>query len=160
MNELDSTRLRELLQYDPETGIFTWAISRKGCSIGTLAGNTNKVNGYQYICIDGYKHTSQRLAWVYVYGRLPNTEVDHINHNKLDNRISNLREVTRAENMQNLQKARNSSGFIGLTFSRNRWVPSIRINGKKKYLGVYKTPEEAHHAYVEAKRKFHPFGNL
>lgn len=160
MRELNSTRLKELLKYDSETGIFTWIVKRRGTKKSKIAGTVHPKYKYHYICIDEQKYFLHRLAWFYMYDKWPDSQLDHINHNKSDNRIFNLREVTAAQNMQNVRAARNPSGLIGITFSRNRWVPSIRVNGVKKYLGVYKTPEEAHAAYIKAKRELHPFGTL
>ena len=98
---LSAERLREMLDYDAETGIFVW---RKDHGVNVKAGMeaghvTNK--GYRMISLDGFRSVSHRLAWLYVYGAFPSGEVDHINRVKTDNRLCNLREVTRSENQQN-----------------------------------------------------------
>jgi len=141
-------RLNELLHYDPTNGIFT----RK--STGKVAG-TLKPDGYCYIGVDSKVFGAHRLAWMYLTGTEP-VEVDHINGVRNDNRATNLRSVTRAENAQNRRKSpRNSSGFTGVTKHRGRWQAQIGINGKLHHLGIWSTPAAAHTAYTEAKSRLH-----
>jgi hypothetical protein len=99
------------------------------------------------------------LVWLWVNGSWPIGEIDHIDGDKLNNRIANLRDVDRATNTQNSKKARRnnkSSGLLGSYKSGNRWQAQIRINGVCMTLGSFGTPEEAHAAYLGAKRLFHP----
>ena len=106
--ELTAERLREVLAYDPDTGVFTWKARTSPFSrvnVGDVAGNLRR-DGYIEICVDGRKHQSHRLAWLYVYGEWPADQIDHINGIRTDNRIANLREANNAENHHNLRKAR------------------------------------------------------
>jgi hypothetical protein len=163
MRDIDSTLLREILNYDPDTGIFIWKNNFHKSRIGKVAGCLSK-QGYRYIGISGENNLAHRLAWQYIYGVLPTNNIDHINCNKDDNRINNLRDVTHAQNKQNMISPLkgNSLGVLGVYYDlrRNRYYAAVKTNGVKKYLGTYKTAEEAYTAYVEAKRKSHPFSNL
>lgn len=152
---LTAERLREVLQYHPETGQFTWKLNPSCVRIGKIAG-TLLEKGYVKIAIDKRAHMAHRLAWLYVHGEWPDGYIDHINRNKSDNRISNLRVVGRNENMQNqgLHK-RNTSGFRGVSEFKNRWRARISVNGKDKYLGRFKDKESAYEAYLKAAAKYH-----
>lgn len=163
MNAIDSTLLREILKYDPDTGLFTW--QKKICKrtvIGTVAGCLR--NGYITINLFGKRYQAHRLVFVYVYGYCNSQDVDHINGIKNDNRIVNLRLATRAENKQNRISIQpnNKSGYTGVDWhkSSNSWRATITTMRKQKHLGLFQTPEEAHAAYVQAKRQLHPFSNL
>lgn len=92
-----------------------------------------------------------------VHGEYPTNDIDHINGNPSDNNISNLRHVTREVNMQNQRKPRsnNPTGFLGVVKRRDGFISSITLRKKQRYLGTFATPELAHLAYVEAKRKLH-----
>jgi len=158
---LTSERLREVLHYDPETGVFTGA-RRRGKSLpGSVVGGPNK-DGYLRISVDEKLYSAHRLAWLYVYGEFPEHDIDHIDGIRNNNRILNLREVTRSENQQNIYNAYKNSktGFLGVSQRGNRFQAQIKINGKRMYLGSFSSPEEAHIAYIEAKREFHPKSNL
>lgn len=162
MSDIDSIRLRELLHYAPETGKFTWIIKPcKKIKAGTEAGCISK---YLYITILRKRYPAHRLAWIYVYGEFPALFVDHINGNPLDNRIENLRQVTTAQNGQNRYKAHsnNAYGKLGLNYDKAKklWRARIALDGKRIYLGKFKTQEAAYEAYVTAKRELHPYGNL
>ena len=156
-NELLAEDLRQLLRYNADTGIFTWiARAAKAVHIGDVAGNANKF-GYITIGVKKKVYKAHRLAWVYVHGVWPDGLIDHINGRKDDNRLCNLRVVGLSGNAQNLHRPnkRNKSGFLGVIWFQNKWRASITINRKTHWLGDYSTPEEAHQAYVEAKRKHH-----
>jgi len=163
MSKANSTltfeRCRELLDYDPDTGIFMWRVrtsSRAGR--GDVAGFGDG-KGYIAIRIDGNQVFAHRLAWFWVHGTWPVGVIDHIDGVTTNNTIMNLRDVGHALNMQNLKGAKCdnlTSGLLGVVPSRGRWVAQIRVGGKKHHLGVYGTPEEAHRAYIVAKRIFHP----
>lgn len=146
--------LKFLLHYDPETGIFTRIVQN------TTGGSGWKhKDGYIYLCISGKTYSSHRIAWLYITGKFPTYDIDHINGIKHDNRFSNLRDVPTSLNMQNELRVRknNQSGFMGVHFrkDRNKWIATIRINGKPKRLGSFATPEEAEAAYINGKRIFH-----
>lgn len=149
--------------YDPETGVFTRrrAVGRHGRhKKGTIAKAANS-RGYTVIRVDGVLHGAHRLAWLYHHGEWPNV-IDHINGDRSDNRICNLRNVTQTENMQNLKKApiNSKSGLLGAhLFPRcKRWTARIRINGVSRRLGLFDTAQEAHEAYMAAKRRYHSTG--
>lgn len=156
---LTAARLRELLHYFPETGVFTWKISRGLAVVGAEAG-TKVSNGYIHICIDRHVIGAHRLAWLYVHGKWPKSNIDHINRNKVDNRIANLREATTSENGQNtLVNKRNTSGYKGVSWlsCRNRWRALITVNGKKHNLGLFKDPKDAYAAYCAAAQRLHKY---
>lgn len=138
--------LKELLNYDQETGIFTWIKISPHLSrlIGTKAG-TKRKDGYYRVYIDNKRYYLHRLAWLYVHGELPKT-IDHVNQNPSDNRIDNLRNVTQLENMRNRKlSSNNTSGITGVTYnkSRKKWVAQININDKGYFLGHFDTAEDA-----------------
>lgn len=158
-SKLTQARLRELLRYDPATGVFEWNSRRGGNRSGLGAGTTIQ-RGYVRIGIDGEFHLAHRLAWMYVRGAWPAGVIDHKNGNTSDNSLENLRDATFTENQQNQQRAHaanKSCGLLGATFDRftGRWMAKIRVNGKHKFLGRFDTAEEAHMCYVEAKRRLH-----
>lgn len=157
-------RIRELLTYNPETGVFTWAVNRKGgAKAGDRAGRVRS-DGYREIRVDGGFYQASRLAIIYTDGQFNCAlEVDHINRVKDDDRRCNLRLVTPQQNKQNIGASRNTlSGLLGVSWlpSKRRWLARICHEGKRKYLGIFKTSEEAHAAYVKAKRELHKFGTL
>lgn len=153
-----ATVIRDALSYDPSTGLFTWRVSPcKNVKAGDAAG-FSRAGGYVGIQIGGKTYYAHRLAWLYVHGRWPTHQLDHINRIRGDNRIANLRECTNTENQQNRNVSRaNVSGFTGVSWNRaaRKWVAQIRAHGRKQYLGLFPTSEAAHAAYTEAKRKFH-----
>lgn len=150
---MDQNTLKTLLRYEPETGVFTRKVSTSNCVkagdiVGTLDGG-----GYLQTCIDGRRYKLHRLAWLYVTGAWPEQQIDHIDGVRTNNRFCNLREATQSENMRNIRKhADNNSGFKGVFWhsQSKRWRASIMANGKKRYLGLFATPEEAHTAYCTA----------
>ena len=158
MPNLSYDRLREILDYDPNTGIFTWKIRMSKCvCIGDIAGCIEKRIGYTTIGVDKSVYRAHRLAWFYMTGKWPIKFIDHINGQKSDNRFANLREVFEDGNSQNVRKPnkRNKSGFMGFIKFQNKWRASVTINGKTRRIGDYNTPEEAHEAYLKAKRELH-----
>lgn len=155
--DLTVEELKDVLHYDPETGQFTWVKRTAKCvHVGDVAGNINKF-GYCTIGIKGKIYKAHRLVWLYMTGQWPKGLIDHINGNKSDNRLSNLRVVDESGNSQNVRKPnrRNQSGFIGVILFQGKWRASITVNKKTQRIGDYETPEEAHAAYLEAKRKHH-----
>ena len=156
--------VREYLHYDPNTGLFTWlkTIRHGGkAKVGAVAG-VKTVNGRIAIGISKCRFYAHRLVWLYVYGRWPEKHIDHIDGDPSNNRLFNLREANQSQNLQNLSrkpKKSNTSGFIGASWSKHhqRWVATIRINGKQTYLGRFHTAELAHAAYCKAKAEHHKF---
>ena len=149
--------LRNILDYDPETGIFLWKVSRQGTSgIGSVAGRN--LNGYRHIKISGIRYSAHRLAWKMTTGFDPVNEIDHINGERSDNRIANLREATRSENVRNQGKrTTNTSGHKGVSFNKptGKWVTKIVIAGKKKHIGYFTDIHEAAASYAAAATASH-----
>ena len=159
---LTQSELKKLLHYDPDTGIFTHKLPRRGVSVGKEAGYPQP-DGYRYVTLLGFRYVSHRLIWLYVYGRLPINQLDHVNRDRSDNRLINLREVTAAENKQNLGiSSKNKSGFRGVSFDKNNnlWRASISVNNKPINLGRYPTILEASKAYALAAKKYHSFNSM
>lgn len=138
-------RLKELFVYDKNTGLFHRKSGRGGKPKGSIAG-TDKGNGYIQINVDKRLYLAHRLAWLYMYGEFPKEQLDHVNHERNDNRIANLREVTHQENGCN-QKLRctNTSGVMGVSWDkvRNKWAVAIKAKSKLIHLGRYKTKSRA-----------------
>jgi hypothetical protein len=157
MSKIDCNRLREVLKYQPETGLFFWKKAPNNRFVGQKAGTKNR-EGYIRIRIDNVQYAAHRLAWMYVHGYFPKNFIDHINGIKSDNRICNIRDVTRSENMQNLFRPQGENLYIGVYKNKktNRWYSKIEINGKQIKLGTFQTPEEANLAYKKAKLIYHP----
>jgi hypothetical protein len=157
MGDLTQERLKEVLNYDPDTGIFTWAFKyTRTIVVGRVAGHQNKKTGRVNIRI-GRNYKAHRLAWLYTYGKWPDGEIDHINGNSSDNRIANLRDVTLTENSWNKRKAMSTSktGLLGVVPRGDGFKACIMKNRKLKHLGQFKTAELAHEAYLKAKREMH-----
>ena len=152
-------RLREVLTYDAETGDFFWLVATaQRVRVGDVAGGIHP-SGYRQIVVDGRLYMAHRLAWFYIYGAWPTNQIDHINGDRADNRLANLREATNAENSQNQRhpSANNQSGFLGVSKDRSRWKARIMVGGRHRHLGYFDSPEEAHTRYLEAKATLHPF---
>lgn len=166
MSRVTQKRLRALLAYDPDTGVFIWRVdvytgryqARLAAKQGDVAGSIG-ARGYRLIGVDGGLYRAARLAWFYVTGRWPRHDVDHVNGKRADDRLCNLRTATRSENNQNQRKPRsdNKSGFLGVCPFRGKWHAQIRVAGRRHHLGYYKEPEEAHLVYLMAKAFYHPF---
>jgi hypothetical protein len=150
--------IKQLFNYDPRTGVFTWIkkLSRKTV-IGDVAGNLD-ASGYVRIRIDGKSYLAHRLAYVYVNGLPPENCLDHINGNRADNRICNIREATHHENNLNANiKNKNTSGHKGVSWdeSRKKWRALAKFNFKSYYLGRFVNKDDAIAAYVAFCKKNH-----
>jgi hypothetical protein len=159
MSTITAERLRQLLHYDPERGVFTWLSRPAERSwntrfAGTRAGTINGL-GYVVIGILGRRYKAHRLAWLYVHGEWPGRELDHINCDKSDNRIANLRPATRSQNIANSRaRSDSTSGLKGVRWheSSRRWLARLTAGGKR-HIGLFDTPEAAHAAYIAAAEK-------
>lgn len=150
---LTQARLKEVLKYDRKTGVFTWRVrTTNRVHVGDVAGSPE--GKYLAIKVDGRRYRAHRLAWLYVRGAWPKADIDHRNGRHRDNRISNLRDASRSLNMLNAKRAHcdSKSGLLGVVKYRARWKSELMVGGKKRHLGVFSTPEEAHRAYLKARR--------
>jgi hypothetical protein len=138
---ITQSRLKQILTYNSETGIFHRISNNK------IAGGKTG-NGYILIGIDKKQHYAHRLAWLYMTGEMPVNLIDHKNMDKADNRFSNLREATYSQNIAN-KKCMSKSGFKGVTWwdRDKKWKAQIYIDGKNKHLGYFDNPELAHQCY-------------
>ena len=147
--ELTAEVLRQLFSYSPGTGIFTRKVSTNNrTKIGEIAG-CRRPDGYLCTRLGGKSYQMHRLAWLYVHGAWPDGQIDHINGDRTDNRISNLRDVSHVENGRNQKLgATNKSGANGVHWfsSRKKWRAAITVNGKSRHLGYFDTVAEASEA--------------
>lgn len=165
--DLTAEHLRELLNYDPETGIFTWRQPGRGRTVGGVVGSRDH-RGYVQISIGPRSNRARiyghQAAWLYMHGYWPSEDVDHINHDKADNRIANLRALNRSLNQQNQIHGHKGSrtGLLGVVFNlkTGKFMARIHVNGRSRQVGTFTSADEAHAAYVEAKRRLHPAGTL
>lgn len=156
---LTQARLKELFSYDSQTGIFKRLVNVGPAKAGVYKSRPNST-GYFRVCIDGRSYLLHRLAWLYTHGEWPVMLLDHIDGDTKNNKLANLRSCTHLENSQNTsKKARCRSGFRGVygPTSAGRWTASIGINYKQIRLGTFDTKEQAHAAYLEAKKTLHSF---
>lgn len=152
---LTAERLRQLLSYDPATGLFTWKQNKPGKRIGEAAG-CDKGGGYMSISVDGTQYNAHRLAWLYVTGDWPAQFVDHKDGNPSNNSFGNLRLANRSQNNHNSRRrAHNSSGIKGVYRKKNRWAVSITVNRKKIWVGSFIDLEDAAKARENAAIKYH-----
>lgn len=145
-----------LLNYDPQTGLFTHKVDGHKRKAGTVTGRLD-TKGYVRIRLLGYEFKAHRLAWLLTYGTWPAAEIDHINGCPSDNRIINLRDVPVAVNGWNRKKAmkNNKTGILGVCEMGGKFVAQIGVDGKRMRLGAYDTAEAAAAAYAAAKAALH-----
>lgn len=155
MAAITQARLKELLNYDPETGVFTWLTGQQS---GEIAGTRN--NGYLIIRVEGHSYPAHRLGWFYIHGTWPDRNLDHVNRTRDDNRLKNLREATPSQNAQNVAAHKdNNSGVRGILWdkSRRKWVAELTVNGKLMFKQRFNLKEEAVFARKQAEKQHHPF---
>jgi hypothetical protein len=160
---LTADRLRVLVSYEPATGLFYRLQPSSWAKAGDVCGSKN-AKGYLEFNVLGRLYRAHRLAWLYVHGRWPDGDVDHIDGNKENNAISNLREVSNRKNSENRRRANknSASGALGVRLRKasGKFEARIRVDGRLKYLGVHETQEAASNAYINAKRQFHEGNTL
>lgn len=176
-SDISAETVRQLLAYDPETGALTWKprtperfaseYRTAECECETwnkkFAGKRAgwlKPNGYRCITLDYRIYREHHIVWLFVTGALPKAHIDHRNGDRADNRISNLREATNAQNRENMKRSsRNTSGFTGVSWHSQcgKWVAYISKNNVRHCLGLYSDPRDAHAAYLAAKTSLHSF---
>lgn len=155
--------LIEILNYSPDTGLFTWKKNKGGRALaGAIAGSYDR-HGYLQIRINNKLYFNHRLAWIYMYGEISDFDIDHINKIRTDNRIENLRLATRSENNYNSKiRKDNTTGFKGVSYMKNygKYSAEASINKKRFRLGYFDTPEEASEIYINfCKNKHGEFFN-
>ncbi len=158
-NILTAERLREVLTYDPENGIFRWKeqLAPRG-KVGTIAGNVADASRRRTIRIDKKLYLEHRLAWLYMHGFWPAEQIDHVDGDPSNNRFVNLREATNQENNFNKGPYKNNrSGFKGVSWdaARQKWTSRICIAGKIKCLGRFSSLDEAASAYRAVAERCH-----
>lgn len=151
---LSADRLRQVIEYAPDTGCFA---RLTGPRRGPIRGRCSSAGGYQLIEVDGSQFYAHRLAWLYVYGEWPTNVIDHIDGDKANNRIANLRDVTETRNNHNHHEVRsnNGHGYLGVTKHGPSWRARIRVRGCVIQLGSYPAPWIAEAVYRKAKAVFH-----
>lgn len=156
--------LRKLIDYDPGSGTFTWRTRKLPKWDAKFAGKTAgsvAATGYVTLRIMDRAYLAHRVAWAMVTGEWPGSlQIDHIDGDRSNNRIANLRLATNAENAQNTgARSRNTSGYLGVVWfkPKRKWKAEIRAGGRYRHLGYFDDPAEAHAAYVSAKRELHWF---
>jgi hypothetical protein len=155
MAMLTAERLREVLAYDPETGVFTRRVSRGPMSAGSTAGYPDR-DGYLMVCIDYQAYFAHRLAWLYTFGEWPSEDIDHIDRNPSNNALANLRPASRSENLANTKARRdNTSGKKGVWWhkSAKKWAAGITVKRRAHHLGLFESIEDAAAAYEHAAKK-------
>lgn len=159
--ELTQERLKTLLRYSPVVGVFEKLVgdgSKRRPKRWALVGSASMVSGYVYVSVDGKRYGAHRLAWLYMHGVLPGQEIDHIDGDRSNNAIGNLRLASRCENMWNTASHKNNrSGIKGVSWDRKRqmWVGRIKKDGKIAFNAYFKTLEEADVAMSAARARNH-----
>lgn len=158
--QMNAEDLSAWFAYDATTGRLTWAKRPARCMrIGDEAGAV-KADGYVVVSLGRRSYQAHRIAWAIAHGRWPEHQIDHIDGNRANNRLSNLRDVPQSVNMQNQRRAmasNRSSSSLGVHYYERtkRWKATLGINGRNKYLGYFATEAEASAAYLAAKRTLH-----
>jgi hypothetical protein len=164
MKKFSAASLSERLQYDPQTGALTWRLRPNGRVAANTQAGCIASTGYRVIRIDGRQWKAHRLVWLIVHGEEPAGDLDHVDGNRLNNRIENLREASDLDNAQNRRRANcnSATGLLGVSAPARRPVfhAVIRAAGKKIHIGTYQSADQAHTAYLTAKRLLHPAGTL
>lgn len=140
-------RLKELFDYDPETGNLIWKVARSNVKVGDVAGGAIDKRGYWHIGVDGRLYKAHRLVWLWHHGKWPDHQIDHIDRDPANNRIENLRDVSNVVNQLNRRDRSNKTGFAGVFKRRNKFRAQLCVFGKDVRLGTFDTPEEAHHVF-------------
>jgi len=154
-DSLTQGRVRVLFDYYPDTGILFRRKAKNNASRGEVKGSKN--HGYYVVQVDGVRTYVHRIIWLYAYGSMPDEEIDHINHDRADNRICNLRAASRKENARNRRiTRRNKSGHVGVRFHKNKakWIANIGVDGRLVHLGYFERVADAAKARRSAERQY------
>lgn len=155
--ELDVQLLSDYINYNSETGVLTWRKNFFKTKIGKEIGSISTL-GYRKVTFKGLTILCHRVAWAIHYGEQPPEVIDHINGNRTDNRMSNLRSVTmggNARNQRSASKSNKSSKYLGVSKFEGRWRAKIKSHGKYIFIGYFDTEEQARDAYIDKKRMVH-----
>lgn len=157
-------RIKEVLRYEPDTGLFYWKSNRGGTArAGTIAGSPHR-KGYLTVSVLGKAWLAHRLAWAFIHGEEPppGLQIDHKNGDRSDTRWENLRIGDASFNQQNRRRPakHNKLGVLGVQRYGRRFAAFVRIGGRSRRVGTFSTPEAAHECYVQAKRELHPGSTL
>jgi len=151
--------VREYLDYSPDTGEFTWKkASSDKSKVGSRAGRPRSVNGYWQLTLKGVTYYAHRLAWFHFYGDMPSKHIDHVNGDKGDNRITNLRLASPSENVANTGAKRdNTSGSKNVHWcsTKKRWIAKVKRDGKTHHVGTFREYFPAVHAAESARLDIH-----
>ena len=146
---ISQTELKRFLSYDPKTGMFTRRIGSGTARIGDEAGCIRS-DGYRIISVGGISYLAHRLAWLHVYGSMPKNDTDHIDRNRGNNAIDNLRDISHSANLHNSKRYKNNkSGLRGACWieGRKMWLSSITSSGRNVFIGYFGSKREAAEAY-------------
>ena len=159
---LTAEHLKEALEYDPATGRLTWKRKMSSHKLAGSEAGAIDAKGYRAITFDRHQYKAHRLIWLMVHGAWPAGVIDHIDHNRSNNALANLRDASLAMNSQNMVAAqrRNKTGFLGVTKKRSKWRAKIFVRGKAIEIGGFSSPELAYAAYLGLKRKHHEGNTL
>lgn len=155
MSELTVDELKEQLKFDPDTGCFTWITGKQ---IGQIAGTTATRGGYRKICLNYQRYSAHHLAWLYIYGVLPKQRLDHIDGNRDNNCIANLREADPSQSRMNISIGRNNtSGVKGVRWSKDRkkWLVTVQAYGVVHRIGFFTDLKDAAAARESAAKRIH-----
>ncbi len=153
---ITQARLKELLEYNKDTGLFYWKVKKQGIKQNNVAGHLSNSSGYIELRVDYKLYKAHRLVWLYVFGEFPKNEIDHLNHIRHDNRIDNLRDVSASVNSRNRSIGiNNQSGFAGVHLDKqtNKWRAQIRFDNKLISLGRFPELKDA----IEARKNANTF---
>jgi hypothetical protein len=161
-NDVTKEEVQEFIAYDPETGIFVWKVARpRGVKAGRRADRDNQAGGYRKVHLNGRYYQASRLAWLLGHGHWPPDQVDHINGDRGDNRLANLRECSQSESMANVRRQKNNTtGFKGVSYVEsqngpNKFKATIKKDNQSIFLGWFKTRKEAFAARMGAAAAVH-----
>jgi hypothetical protein len=151
-------KMREFISYNPDSGVMTWKkVLSNRTKPGALCGANIDSKGYGRVCFDGKQYRAHRVVWALFYGEAPDQQIDHINGNRLDNRIANLRLASNAQNSRNCRLSKNNtSGVTGISYhsKAKKWMAQIMLSRKNNYLGLFNTKEEAIAARKKAETQY------
>jgi hypothetical protein len=158
-SKITADRAREVFSYDAETGVITRKVDGLKSKKGDVVSGAGNSRGYKRASLDGERFYLHRLVWLLHYGHWPKQEIDHIDGDRSNNAIKNLRDVSHSVNMHNLKSpmSRNKAGYLGVSPASwcDRYQATIFVDGRHNHLGYFDDPKDAHKRYMEAKKELH-----